>query len=241
MKNNETFVRLDHVTKEYLLGKTVVTASRDIDLSVFYGDFLVIAGPSGSGKTTLLNLIGLIDKPSSGKLFFLDEDVTQVPLNKLYLFRRKSIGYIFQTFNLFPVLSTFENVEYPLILTGMNKAARREKVDSILNKVGLYDRRAHKPNQLSGGQRQRVAIARAVVKEPALILADEPTANLDTKTGLEILQLMKKINKDENITFVFSTNDPMVIDEGEKIVRIRDGALENSEGGKSLNSKIPKM
>lgn len=226
---------LDGVSKEYGLGKIKVRALRHIDLIVYPGEFLVLAGPSGSGKTTLLNLLGLIDKPDSGRVIFNGEDMGPLGLNRLAPARRDSIGYIFQSFNLIPVLSVFENVEYPLILQRVPGSERRRRVNAALQKVGLADRRKHRPSELSGGERQRTSIARAIVKEPAFVLADEPTANLDSETGAAVLDLMQHLNADEGATFVFSSHDPQIIEMGRRVVRLRDGAVERMEepGGRT--------
>ena len=208
-----TVVRLESVSKEYRLGEANVTALRNINLNIEHGVFLAIAGPSGSGKSTLLNLIGCIDEPSSGKVYLNEHDVSGRSPDQLAQVRARSIGFIFQTFNLLPVLSAEENVEYPLLqLKELTRSERQERVRHYLKVVGLSDFAKHRPNQLSGGQRQRVAIARALAVHPKIILADEPTANLDHKTGGRILSLMRKINRRSGTTFVFSTHDQRVID-----------------------------
>ena len=217
-------VRIEHVFKEYKLGEQTVHALNDITWSIEAGVFLAISGPSGSGKTTLLNLIGCIDKPSSGKIFINEEDVSEKSPNDLADLRSRSIGFIFQTFNLLPVLSAAENVEYPLLRrTDISAEERKKRVDYFLDIVGLSQFANHRPNQLSGGQRQRVAIARALAIKPAIVLADEPTANLDKATGREILSLMKKINRHLKTTFIFSTHDQKVIDRADRLVQMEDG------------------
>lgn len=222
-------VNMDRVSRQYRLGEADILALKNITLDIHCGDFMVIAGPSGSGKTTLLNLIGLIDKPTSGQVLMSGEDTTAKSLNSLFRHRRDKIGYIFQTFNLIPVLNVYENIEYPLILKGFPGPQRREKVMEAMDKVGLSDRRKHKPRELSGGERQRVSIARAVVKAPELVLADEPTANLDSVTGVEILRLMQRLHEEDNTTFVFSSHDPRIIAMSKRIVRLRDGEVETIE------------
>ena len=222
-------VSIQHVSKDYRLGKTVIAALRDVSIDVEGGDFTVIAGPSGSGKTTLLNIIGLIDEPSSGKVVMAGEYLSSQKQNRLFRYRRDRLGYIFQNFNLIPVLSVFENVEYPLILNKVQKKERKERVDRILDRVGLLDRKKHRPSELSGGQRQRVSIARAVVKNPGIVLADEPTANLDSETGSEILTLMERLNQDEGITFIFSSHDPMIIERAGRVVQLRDGKVDEAD------------
>jgi putative ABC transport system ATP-binding protein len=219
-------VRIEHVCKDYQLGEQKVQALKDITLAFDAGVFLAIAGPSGSGKTTLLNLIGCIDTPTSGKIYINEQDVSGRTPNQLADLRARTIGFIFQTFNLLPVLSAAENVEYPLLQRrDMSPADRRRRVAYFLDIVGLSKFATHRPNQLSGGQRQRVAIARALVIKPAIVLADEPTANLDHKTGEEILLLMKKINRALKTTFIFSTHDKRVIAKADRLVRVEDGEI----------------
>jgi len=219
-------VRVEHVNKYYLLGDQKVQALKDISLSIEPGVFLAIAGPSGSGKTTLLNLIGCIDTPSSGKIFINDNDVSGKTPDQLADLRANKIGFIFQTFNLLPVLTAAENVEYPLLQRKvLTKAERRERVNYFLDIVGLSKFADHRPNQLSGGQRQRVAIARALVIKPSIVLADEPTANLDLQTGKDILQLMKQINRRLNTTFIFSTHDRHVMAMADRLIRVEDGSI----------------
>lgn len=219
-------VRIEHVYKDYLLGDQKVQALKDITLSFEPGVFLAIAGPSGSGKTTLLNLIGCIDTPTRGKIFINDTDVSGKMPDELADLRNRTIGFIFQTFNLLPVLSAAENVEYPLLQRkDVSLAERKKRVDYFLDIVGLSKHAGHRPNQLSGGQRQRVAIARALAILPSIVLADEPTANLDHKTGEEILNLMKQINRTFNTTFIFSTHDKRVISKADRLVRVEDGQI----------------
>ncbi|HEY2934349.1 MAG TPA: ABC transporter ATP-binding protein [Acidobacteriota bacterium] len=225
----ETVVRLENIDKSYRLGKIDVPALKNVDLELKSGDFAALAGPSGSGKTTLLNLIGCIDKPTRGRIHLGDKDVTGMPLHRLAAVRRQRIGFIFQTFNLIPVLTAFENVEYPLLLSGMPKKERFERVDSLLERIGLAGQRKQKPDQLSGGQRQRVAIARALVTEPAVILADEPTANLDSETAVEILDLLWGINRETGTTLLFSTHDPRIIERARRRIRLRDGQILSDE------------
>jgi putative ABC transport system ATP-binding protein len=219
-------VRIEHVYKDYLLGDQKVQALKDISLSFDPGVFLAISGPSGSGKTTLLNLIGCIDTPTRGKIYINDQDVSGRTPDQLADLRGRTIGFIFQTFNLLPVLSAAENVEYPLLQRkDVSREERQKRVAYFLNIVGLSKFAHHRPNQLSGGQRQRVAIARALVIQPSIVLADEPTANLDHKTGEEILNLMKKINRAFNTTFIFSTHDKRVIAKADRLIRVDDGEV----------------
>ncbi|MFQ5901440.1 MAG: ABC transporter ATP-binding protein [Thermodesulfobacteriota bacterium] len=218
-------ILLKGVTKDYKLGATVVHALRGIELEIEEGDFVSICGPSGSGKTTLLNLIGCLDAPDSGTIHIIGEDVLRLTDFQLSRLRNRHIGFIFQMFNLIPVLTAYENVEYPLLILGISRRERQEKVLNILAEVGLDRFIKHKPDELSGGQRQRVAIARALITNPKLVLADEPTANLDSEIGIEILELMKKMNEGHKTTFIFSTHDPEVIMYAEKVYNIRDGRI----------------
>ena len=221
-----SLVRVEGVTKEYLLGEQVVVALDDITLAIEEGVFMAIAGPSGSGKTTLLNIIGCIDLPTHGKVFIDGREVTGRSADDLADLRARTIGFIFQTFNLFPVLTAAENVEYPLLqLPEVGKEERRERVKRLLSVVGLERQARHMPNQLSGGQRQRVAIARALAINPRIVLADEPTANLDSRTGSDILALMKQINRQYGTTFIFSTHDRRVMAMADRLVRIEDGRV----------------
>ena len=219
-------VRVEHVSKDYRLGDQIVRAVNDISLAVETGVFLAISGPSGSGKTTLLNLIGCIDRPTAGNVYIDEQPAAGMSDNQLAALRLRSIGFIFQTFNLLPVLSAAENVEYPLLQRPeMTAKERAERGGHFLNMVGLADRMNNRPNQLSGGQRQRVAIARALAGSPSIVLADEPTANLDKKTGVGILRLMKKINQQMKTTFIFSTHDRRVVDMADRLVQMEDGRI----------------
>lgn len=219
-------VQVEHVVKEYPLGDQQVLALKDVSLNIEEGVFLALAGPSGSGKTTLLNLIGCIDQPTSGRILIDGHDIAGRSADELADLRNQTIGFIFQTFNLLPVLTAAENVEYPLLRRkSISAEERRERVARNLRLVGLAEMAGRRPNQLSGGQRQRVAIARALAIEPRIVLADEPTANLDRKTGDEILQLMRSINKKTGTTFVFSTHDKRVMAMADRQVRIDDGEI----------------
>jgi putative ABC transport system ATP-binding protein len=221
-----SLVRVERVSKDYLLGEQKVDALRDVSLSIEEGVFLAIAGPSGSGKSTLLNLIGCIDTPTSGRILIDGQDVSGKTPDQLADLRARTIGFVFQTFNLLPVLSAAENVEYPLLqLPELARAERLERVASFLKVVQLSRYAHHRPNQLSGGQRQRVAIARALATRPRIVLADEPTANLDHKTGEGILELMKEINRSTGTTFIFSTHDKKVMAKADRLVRIEDGRI----------------
>lgn len=218
-------VQVRGVSKEYALGEQRVQALRETSLEVEEGEFLAIAGPSGSGKSTLLNLIGCIDSPSTGHILIDGEDVAGKSPDELADLRARKIGFVFQTFNLLPVLSAAENVEYPLLQFRFDKALRRARVQRYLELVGVGAYADHRPNQLSGGQRQRVAIARALIARPAIVLADEPTANLDHSTGTSILELMHGINREKGTTFIFSTHDPKVMKLADRVVQIEDGML----------------
>jgi putative ABC transport system ATP-binding protein len=221
-----SLVRVEGVTKEYLLGEQTVVALHDITLSFDDGVFLAIAGPSGSGKTTLLNIIGCIDTPTTGRVFIDDKETSGRTPDELADLRARTMGFIFQTFNLFPVLTAAENVEYPLLnRPEIDREERQKRVAKFLKVVGLEKYADHKPNQLSGGQRQRVAIARALAINPRIVLADEPTANLDRKTGEAILNLMKEINRRFGTTFIFSTHDRRIMSMADRLIRIEDGRL----------------
>jgi putative ABC transport system ATP-binding protein len=221
-----TIVSVRNVSKDYMLGKTVVPAVREVSLDVDEGEFLSIAGPSGSGKTTLLNLVGCVDTPTSGTVLVAGQDTSKLSERALTDLRLRTIGFIFQSFNLVSVLSVFQNVEFPLLLRGsLTKAERRERVSGLLEAVGLGEHARHRPSELSGGQRQRVAIARALVSRPRLVLADEPTANLDSQTGANIIDLMRDMNRRDGTTFIFSTHDPKVMSHANAVVRIADGRI----------------
>ena len=198
-------------------------------MEVEKGEFTAIAGPSGSGKSTLLNLIGCLDKPTAGKVLIEDVDISQYSKKELANIRREKIGFVFQTFNLIPILSAFENVAFPLSLLRKNSDDIEKNVNQILSDVGLEGMEQRYPRELSGGQQQRVAVARALVKEPSIILADEPTANLDSVTGAEILDLMKSLNERVDATFIFSTHDPMVIERARRVIRLQDGQIISDE------------
>lgn len=222
---SEAVVRVEHVTKEYAMGRMVVKALRGVSLEIARGEFLCIAGPSGSGKTTLLNLIGCLDKPTSGRILLEGQDISKLSPKELAWVRRRRLGFVFQTFNLVPVLTAYENVELPLLLLGVGATERRRRVYELLEALGIGDLAHHRPDEMSGGQQQRVSIARALVTEPALVLADEPTANLDSETGKAIIELMHDLNQKRGTTFVFSTHDPKVMERASRLIHIRDGQI----------------
>ncbi|GHV81779.1 macrolide ABC transporter ATP-binding protein [Spirochaetia bacterium] len=222
-------VETSNVVKDYGLNGTTVHALRGVNLAFAAGEFSAVAGPSGSGKSTFLHLVGCLDTATSGNIAIAGKDVSGMSKKELALLRRNSIGFIFQAYNLIPVLSCIENVSFPLTLLGADKNEAKERSLKALAEVGLQGMENRRPKEMSGGQQQRVAIARALVKAPALILADEPTANLDSKTGREILELMLRLNKSAGTTFIFSTHDTMVMEFARRIVHIRDGMIENDE------------
>lgn len=224
----ETIVQLRNVTKSYKVGHVEVPALRGITLAIPSQRFTMLVAPSGSGKSTLLNLIGCIDRPSSGVVEVAGQTIARLGDDALSDFRARTIGFIFQSFSLVPVLSAFENVEYPLLLTGMPAPARRRATLAMLEAVGLADQKNRRPNEMSGGQKQRVAIARALVKHPQIVLADEPTANLDSETGASIVALMRRMQTESKTTFIFATHDPHLISQADTIVAMRDGALVGS-------------
>ncbi|MGD2249686.1 MAG: ABC transporter ATP-binding protein [Candidatus Methanofastidiosia archaeon] len=217
-------VELQNVTKHYLLGKITVRALRGITVKVTRGDFIAVVGPSGSGKTTLLNLMGCLDKPTSGILLFEGDDISALSSNRLADIRSASVGFVFQHFNLIPVLTAFENVEFPLLLKKLDKTERKKRVTTVLEKVGLKDKMGRTPFELSGGEQQRVAIARALAGGPDIVLADEPTGDLDSAMGEKVIGLMKDLNA-EGTTFVFSTHDPAIMKHATRIVKLHDGKI----------------
>lgn len=217
------------LVKDYKVKEIIVNALRGVDFSLEEGEFTAIVGPSGSGKSTLLHLIGCLDTPTGGTIEIDQTDVEKMSKNQLALLRRAKIGFIFQAYNLIPVLTAFENVAFPLTLLGISAHEVKERSYRVLKEVGLEGMEKRKPSEMSGGQQQRVAIARALIKEPRLILADEPTANLDSKTACEILELMLKLNKEKGTAYLFSTHDQLVMDYAQRIVRLRDGKIIGEE------------
>jgi len=220
-----SLVRAEGLEKVYRVDHVEIPALRGINLIIEEEEFLAIAGPSGSGKTTLLNLIGGLDRPTAGRVFLEGEESTSLSRARLAELRLRKIGFVFQAYNLLPVLTALENVEYVMLLQGVPARERRRRALEILKEVGLEGYADRLPGRMSGGQQQRVAVARAIVARPRLVLADEPTANLDSGTGSELLDLMRRLNRDHDVTFVFSTHDPLVMERAERLVRLRDGKI----------------
>lgn len=217
--------KIENVTRVFKIGKLETQALRGVSLTIERGEFTALVGPSGSGKTTLLQLIGCLDQPSTGKVWIDGKDVSSLNRSQRADMRRGTLGFIFQFFALIPTLSAYENIEMPLLLTGMGAVERKQRVESLLEAVDLANRGHHRPDQLSGGQQQRVAIARALSTKPTLILADEPTANLDTVNGEQVMEIMTRLNKETGVTFIFATHDPRVIKFARRVVTLRDGLI----------------
>ena len=217
--------KTENVTRVYKIGTVETQALRGVSLSIENGEFAALVGPSGSGKTTLLQLLGCLDRPTSGRVLINGKDVSQLNRNQRADMRRGTIGFIFQFFALIPTLTAYENVELPLLLTGSPPAERKERVTALLESVGLPERANHRPDQLSGGEQQRVAVARALAGSPSMILADEPTANLDTANGEAVMETMVRLNKETGVTFVFATHDPRVIKYARRVITLRDGVI----------------
>ncbi len=218
-------IAMSAIVKDYQMGETVVHALRDVDLTIDAGEFVAVWGPSGSGKTTLLNLMGVIDAPTQGTLLFAEQEVARLSDDQQTELRNRSVGFIFQGFNLIPVLSAMENVMLPLQIKGVSFKKASETAMQRLAEVGLDNLAHHRPDKMSGGQQQRVAIARALVTDPSLVIADEPTANLDSATARKIIALMRKLNEKENTTFIFSTHDQRLLDRVERLIRLEDGRI----------------
>ncbi|HPD15205.1 MAG TPA: ABC transporter ATP-binding protein [Planctomycetota bacterium] len=234
----QNIVRTRDVTKCYRMGKVEVHALRGVDLEIRAGEYISIMGPSGSGKTTLFNMVGGLDKPSTGKVYIEEVDVAQLDAYELAWLRCRKIGYIFQTFNIIPVMTALENVTLPMVFAGLTTDEARDKGVELLKVVGLGDRLSHKPFELSGGQQQRVAIARAMANDPSLILADEPTGNLDIKTGTEIIELLKQLNKEKSVTIISATHDHKMLSASDRIVWIRDGKVDRIEERRDLKIEV---
>ena len=237
----EYIVRTKNLSKIYTMGGTEVRALDDVALDIRRGEYVSIMGPSGSGKSTLFNMIGGLDKPTKGTVFIDEVDMAQLTASELAFLRCRKIGYIFQTFNLIPVMTALENVTLPMVFAGLTTDDALDKGMGLLKKVGLGDRHDHKPTELSGGQQQRVAIARAFANDPAIILADEPTGNLDLRTGKEIITLLKQMNEEKKVTVISATHDLKMLDVSDRVVWIRDGKLERIEEREDLDIKIGQM
>lgn len=238
MAEIRNIVRVSKVTKTFQLGKTEVLALKGVDLSIAAGQYVSIMGPSGSGKSTLFNMIGGLDKPTSGKVFIDEVDIAQLDAYELAWLRCRKIGYIFQTFNIIQVMTALENVTLPMIFAGVNNDAAVAKGIQLLKLVGLGDRFRHKPSELSGGQQQRVAVARALANDPAIILADEPTGNLDLTTGEEIISLLKSLSRERNVTIISATHDIKMLNVSDQVVWIRDGRIERIEDRDELSISV---
>ncbi|MEZ5052572.1 MAG: ABC transporter ATP-binding protein [Chitinophagales bacterium] len=224
-----TVIDAHELTKTYTEGPVPVEAVKDVHLHIEAGEFIALVGPSGSGKTTLLNMIGGLDEPTKGKVVIDGTDITGMKENKLIDFRLRNIGFVFQAYNLIPVLTAEENIEFIMLLQGTEKGERKQRVQQLLEEVGLQGKGSSRPSELSGGQQQRVAVARALASKPKFVLADEPTANLDSTTAANLLDIMEKLNKEEGMTFVFSTHDPRVIQRARRVVTLVDGEIEKDE------------
>ncbi|MCC7261142.1 MAG: ABC transporter ATP-binding protein [Candidatus Latescibacteria bacterium] len=237
-EEQRTVVRTQQVKKIYRMGNTEVQALRGVDLEIYTGEYLSLMGPSGSGKSTLFNMVGGLDKPSEGKVYIDEVDVAQLDAYELAWLRCRKIGYIFQSFNLIPVMTALENVTLPMVFAGLTSDESRDKGMVLLKKVGLEERHSHKPYELSGGQQQRVAVARALANDPAVVLADEPTANLDLRTGTEIIELLKEMNEISGVTIISATHDHKMLSVSDRVVWIKDGQVERVALRKDLDIEV---
>ena len=240
-ENREYVVRTKDLVKEFTMGGQVLQALKGIQLDIYRGEYISIMGPSGSGKSTLFNMVGGLDKPTAGTVFINDVDMAQLDAQELAYLRCRTIGYIFQSFNLIPVMTALENVTLPMVFAGVPQDEGIDRGVDLLNMVGLGDRLHHKPTELSGGQQQRVACARALANNPSIILADEPTGNLDLRTGKEIIDLLKKLNKEKNVTVISATHDLKMLDISDRIVWIRDGYIERVEEREDVQLQVGVM
>ncbi|CAG0907720.1 unnamed protein product [Cyprideis torosa] len=239
--NTNTVVRLSSIQKDFDLGKVVVQVLKGIDLEIETGQYISIMGPSGSGKSTLFNMIGGLDKPTSGKVFIDEVDIAQLDAYELAWLRCRKIGYIFQTFNLIPVMTALENVTLPMTFAGHPTEMANSKAMELLNLVGLSGRHSHKPHELSGGQQQRVAVARALANDPAIILADEPTGNLDLTTGEDIISLLKSLSQQRKVTVISATHDYKMLNVSDKVIWIRDGRIDKIQDRDQLDIQMGKV
>jgi putative ABC transport system ATP-binding protein len=229
MSANDIAVKLEQVSKVYRHDSIEVHALRGVDLEIRNGDFAVLVGPSGSGKTTLLNVIGGLDAPSGGRVWVAGAEIGRLSKSALSEVRLRRIGFVFQEFNLIPVLSALENVEFVMLLQGRPEVERRARALGLLRELGLEGLEHRRPSELSGGQQQRVAVARAIAAEPIIVLPDEPTANLDSRAGGALMDMMRRLNEEKGVTFVFSTHDPMVVERARRVIRLKDGQIESDE------------
>jgi putative ABC transport system ATP-binding protein len=227
----ETLVEATGLERRYRLGRIDVPALRGVDFRLERGESVVVAGPSGSGKSTLLNLLGCLDEPDAGRVLFEGRDLSRATAAEKTRLRRRRLGFVFQSFHLIPVLSALENVDYPLLIDGVSRGDRRARAEAAPSAVGLADRLGHRPDQLSGGERQRVAIARALVHDPVLVFADEPTANLDSRTGGAVVDLLSKLNAERGVSFLLATHDPAIMERAARIVRLADGRVVDDTAG----------
>jgi putative ABC transport system ATP-binding protein len=234
----ETVVKTEDVVKEYRMGTNIVRALDGINIEIARGEYISLMGPSGSGKSTLFNMIGALDGPTGGRVYIDGQDMSQLSRSQIAWFRCHRVGYIFQSYNLLPVMSALENVTLPMIFAGLSNRDRNKKGEELLNLVGLGDRTHHRPDELSGGQRQRVAIARAFANDPTIILADEPTANLDTITGREIIDLIRDLNRGKGVTVISATHDLKMLDVSDRIVDIRDGLVERIRNRDEIDIEV---